>query len=770
MIKTHNLGFPRIGAKRELKFSLESFWQGETSEIHLEADGKQLRQKHWQQQASLDFIPVGDFSFYDQVLDASFLIGNIPSRVEDAQLSELEKYFRIARGRAKNSDCCAGIHAGEMTKWFDTNYHYIVPEISLTTEFSLNPQRLLNQLKEAEKNGIQSKPVLIGPVTYLWLCKTKDGSDKLENLDALVEKILPVYSELLTLLSEQGIDWVQLDEPILVTEISPQWCEVLEKCYQRLQEAPIKILLATYFGTLQENLSLTCNLPVAGLHLDAINALSEVNEACNILPKDKILSLGVINGRNVWKTDLNTTLDWLEPIANRLKKRLWIAPSCSLLHVPVDLDSEVQLDSEIKPWLAFASQKLHEITLLAKALNNGRESIRNELNDNQNALNSRRASLRVHNPKVILACKNISTQLGQRTSIFSERIVQQQKILQLPKFPTTTIGSFPQTQDIRKIRRNFKAGDINQQEYTSKMQQQIQYAITEQESLGLDVLVHGEPERNDMVEYFSEQLEGYIFSQFGWVQSYGSRCVKPPIIFGDIQRPNAITVEWSQYAQSLTNKKMKGMLTGPVTMLNWSFVRDDQSRQETCNQLALALREEVIELEQAGIQIIQIDEAALREGLPLRKQQWKAYLDWAIEAFRICANGVKDETQIHTHMCYSEFNDIIASIADMDADVITIETSRSDMELLAAFENFAYPNDIGPGVYDIHSPNIPSTQQIVDLMLKASERIPAERLWINPDCGLKTRAWKEVIPALKNMQKAAEILRQNSVFDLEEAS
>lgn len=770
MIKTHNLGFPRIGAKRELKFSLESFWQGQTSEVHLEADGKQLRQKHWHQQASLDFIPVGDFSFYDQVLDASFLLGNIPNRVEYEELSELEKYFSIARGREKKSDCCAGIHAGEMTKWFDTNYHYIVPEISSITQFKLQPQRLLNQLKEAQNHDINSKPVLIGPITYLWLCKTKDGSDKLENLDSLIEKILPVYSELLTLLSEQGIEWVQLDEPILVTELSAQWYEAFENCYQHLQECPVKILLATYFGALQENLPLACSLPVAGIHLDAINGLAEVGDACNRLSANKILSLGVVNGRNVWKTDLNTTLDWLEPIAKRLNERLWIAPSCSLLHVPVDLDNELQLDSEIKPWLAFATQKLHEITLLAKALNHGRASIRIELNENQNALDARRTSERVHNPKVAFACKSITSQLGQRTSTFSKRIVKQQKILQLPKFPTTTIGSFPQTQDIRKIRRCFKAGEIDQLEYTFKMQQQIQYAVAEQESLGLDVLVHGEPERNDMVEYFSEQLEGYVFSQFGWVQSYGSRCVKPPIIFGDIQRPKAITVEWSQFAQSLTHKKMKGMLTGPVTMLNWSFVRDDQSRKETCNQLALALRDEVKELEQAGIQIIQIDEAALREGLPLRKQQWQTYLNWAIEAFRICANGVKDETQIHTHMCYSEFNDIISSIADMDADVITIETSRSNMELLSAFENFDYPNDIGPGVYDIHSPNIPSTQQIVDLMLKASEHIPSERLWVNPDCGLKTRDWKEVIPALKNMQEAAEILRQKSEIVLEKAS
>ena len=655
-----------------------------------------------------------------------------------------------------------------MTKWFNTNYHYIVPEISTDTEFKLQPQRLLKQLEEAKSLGINAKPVLIGPVTYLWLSKTKDGADKSDILTMLVEKILPVYTDLLALLAQQGIEWVQIDEPILITELDSQWRFALETCYHSLKSSPIKILLATYFGELQENLQLACNLPVAGLHIDAINGINEVTKVCDWLPVHKVLSLGIVNGRNIWKTDLSSTLDWLEPIAQRLQDRLWLAPSCSLLHVPVDLNSESDgktdyltgLDNEVKNWLAFAVQKLEEISLLAKGLNHGRDSIRTELSANKRALTSRYQSLRVHNPIVKAACERIDSQFGQRQSDFAKRIIKQQISLKLPKFPTTTIGSFPQTQEIRQLRRQFKNGSINQQVYQSNIQQHIEYAVRAQENLGLDVLVHGEAERNDMVEYFGEHLTGYAFSRFGWVQSYGSRCVKPPIIYGDIQRPNAMTVEWSQYAQSLTSKKMKGMLTGPVTMLNWSFVRDDQSRKDTCRQLALALREEVKDLEQAGIQIIQIDEAALREGLPLRKNQWKQYLDWAIEAFRICANGVADETQIHTHMCYSEFNDIISAIADMDADVITIETSRSDMELLSAFEDFSYPNDIGPGVYDIHSPNTPTSEQIIDLMVKASERIPAERLWINPDCGLKTRSWKEVLPALENMQQAATILRE----------
>ena len=760
MTTIHNLGFPRIGAKRELKFALESYWKGETSRDELQALGAQLRQRHWADQQGLDFVPVGDFSFYDQVLDMSFTLGNLPERVQGFHGDALDNYFRVARGRsAKGTDehsaCCGGVAAGEMTKWFDTNYHYIVSEFTAATQFRLDATRLLAQLAEAKAQGIAPKPVLVGPVTYLAIGKAKDDSNKL----ALLERLLPVYAELLDTLAAQGVEWVQIDEPILVTELDADWQHAFNLAYHQLKSAKVKILLATYFGQLQENAYLAANLPVAGLHVDAINDRDGVLPLINLLPVHKVLSLGVINGRNIWKTDLAAVLDWIEPLAERLGERLWIAPSCSLLHVPVDLDSEQKLDPEVKSWLAFALQKLDELRVLGKALREGRDAVKAELAANAVALAARRASPRVHNPAVQAAVARIDASLGERESAYAQRAAKQAAFLKLPAYPTTTIGSFPQTAEIRHARSEFKAGRLDYPGYQAAMRAEIERSVREQEALGLDVLVHGEAERNDMVEYFGEQLEGYVFSQFGWVQSYGSRCVKPPILFGDIRRPKAMTVEWITYAQSLTHKPMKGMLTGPVTILNWSFVRDDQPRAASCRQLALAIRDEVLDLEKAGVRVIQIDEAALREGLPLRKSQWQEYLDWAVESFRITANGVRDETQIHTHMCYSEFNDIIASIAGMDADVITIETSRSDMELLDAFEHFQYPNQIGPGVYDIHSPNIPTQQHIVQLMQKAAERVPAERLWVNPDCGLKTRQWAEVIPALAAMVSAAKTLR-----------
>jgi len=757
MVTTHTLGFPRIGAKRELKFALESYWKGESTRDALTATGAELRQRHWNDQAGLDLVPVGDFSFYDQVLDMSFTLGNLPERVQGYQGDPLDNYFRVARGRSAQGAhaACCGVAAGEMTKWFDTNYHYIVPEFTADTAFKLDASRLLGQFAQAKAQGINAKPVIIGPVTYLALGKAKDDTDKL----ALLPRILPAYIELLAKLAENGAEWVQIDEPILVTELADEWKTAFATAYTALADCKVKLLLATYFGQLEDNLALVAKLPVAGVHLDAINARHEVDALIAALPEDRVISLGIINGRNIWKTDLSAALDWLEPIFKQLGKRLWIAPSCSLLHVPVDLDSEQKLDGEIKSWLAFAIQKLAELKILASALNNGPDSVKSELAQNKSAIDARRNSPRVNNPAVKSALAGISKELGERKSPHPQRAVKQAAQLQLPAYPTTTIGSFPQTADIRRVRSEYKVGRLNEADYINAMRAEIARSVREQEALGLDVLVHGEAERNDMVEYFGEQLDGYAFSQFGWVQSYGSRCVKPPILFGDITRPKAMTVEWISYAKSLTGKPMKGMLTGPVTILNWSFVRDDQPRSVSCYQLALAIREEVLDLEKAGINIIQIDEAALREGLPLRKSQWKEYLDWAVGAFRISANGVNDDTQIHTHMCYSEFNDIIESIADMDADVITIETSRSDMELLEAFENFQYPNQIGPGVYDIHSPNIPTQGHIVNLMQKAAERIPAERLWVNPDCGLKTRTWEEVIPSLTNLVAAARELR-----------
>lgn len=759
MVTTHNLGFPRIGAQRELKFGLESYWKGQSSLDELKTLGADLRKTHWNQQSGLGYAPVGDFAFYDQVLDMSFTLGNLPERVRGFSGDPLDNYFRVARGRsAPDTAGSAGVPAGEMTKWFDTNYHYIVPEFNAATEFKLDPSRLVEQLAEARVQGVKAKPVIIGPVTYLALGKAKDGVDKL----TLMPRLLPVYAQLLDTLAEQGVAWVQIDEPILVTELDADWKHAFNVAYHDLKGCRVKLLLATYFGQLQENGYLAANLPVAGLHIDAISGRDDVTPLLNLLPSNKVLSLGVINGRNIWKTDLNALLDWVEPLAQSLGERLWIAPSCSLLHVPVDLDSEKRLDAEVKSWLGFAVQKLEELKVLASALNNGRDYVKVALAANKTAIDARRNSPRVNNPAVRSALANLNAALSKRKSAYPQRAPRQAAHLNLPAFPTTTIGSFPQTTEIRTARSQFRAGKLDEAAYKKAMQSEIERSVREQEALGLDVLVHGEAERNDMVEYFGEQLNGYSFSQFGWVQSYGSRCVKPPILFGDISRPKAMTVDWIKYAQSLTKKPMKGMLTGPVTILNWSFVRDDQPRSASCKQLALAIREEVLDLERAGVRVIQIDEAALREGLPLRKSQWHGYLGWAVECFRITANGVGDETQIHTHMCYSEFNDIIASIADMDADVITIETSRSDMELLDAFDNFKYPNEIGPGVYDIHSPNIPTQDHIVALMRKAAERIPAERLWVNPDCGLKTRSWAEVIPALKNMVAAAKTLRETA--------
>lgn len=758
MVTTHNLGFPRIGRKRELKFALEKYWKKEISEQALLEAAITLQTQHWRDQALLDWIPVGDFSLYDHVLDTSFMLGNVPARVSALTGNDMDSYFRAARGRAVIDDAAHScVNASEMTKWFDTNYHYLVPEFDENTHFSLNPERLVRQIKQAQQIHHQVKPVILGPVTYLWLGKSKDGTDKLELLDDL----LNAYAQLLGELEKLDVQWVQIDEPVLIMELNPAWKHALRKAYYQLQASPVHLLLTTYFGQLQENLQLACELPVSGLHLDAVIAKDEIAKVIDWLPSHKILSLGIINGRNIWKTDLNETLDWLESIHLDLGDRLWLAPSCSLLHVPIDLGSEQHLDADIQSWLAFAVQKLHEVAVLAKALNHGRSSVAEILDENKEDIASRKQSDRVHQAIAKARAKEINEAMGARRSPYHQRTILQQKKFQLPLFPTTTIGSFPQTQEIRKARQDFRQHKRSEQEYRLAMRKEIEICIREQEALGLDVLVHGEPERNDMVEYFGEQLSGYAFTEFGWVQSYGSRCVKPPIIYGDVLHTKPMTVEWIQYAQSLTQKPMKGMLTGPVTLLNWSFVRDDQPREDTCMQLALAIREEVLALEKAGIGIIQIDEAALREGLPLRKSQWKTYLDWAIRAFRITANGVADETQIHTHMCYSEFNDIIEAIAQMDADVITIETSRSDMELLDVFDQFHYPNEMGPGVYDIHSPNIPSVDSMIALMQKAAQRIPARRLWVNPDCGLKTRNWEEVKPALENMIAASRYLSRN---------
>jgi len=757
MTTIHNLGFPRIGARRELKKCLEAYWREEINQEALLNSGRELQQRHWrlQAQVGMEWIPVGDFSWYDQVLDLSALLGVVPSRFGwSGGEVDLDTYFRMARGRAPRGAPAA---ACEMTKWFDTNYHYIVPELEKHQTFRISSKRLFNDVEEALTLGYNAKPVLLGPLSYLWLGKTKGSEfDKL----TLLEDLVPMYGEILLKLKDLGVQWVQIDEPILALDLPYAWRSAFESAYNRLQVRGLNKLLAVYFGTLQDNLGMACRLPVDGLHIDAVRGAGEIHTVLTRLPGYKVLSLGIVDGRNIWRADLEALLQRLQPLQERLGERLWLAPSCSLLHVPVDLDQEQTLDPQLQSWLAFAVQKLQELNILKQALDEGRDSCAEELLAAWLASHSRRSSPNIHNPQIKQRCAEVNPQMAQRNSPFESRIRQQQSRLKLPLLPTTTIGSFPQTDAVRRARRDHKQGRLSAIEYQNRMQQEIDKVIAAQERIGLDVLVHGEPERNDMVEYFGEQLNGFAFSQYGWVQSYGSRCVKPPIIYGDISRPNPITVSWCRYAQSKTSKPMKGMLTGPVTVLNWSFVRDDQPRSQTCLQLALALRDEVSDLERAGICIIQIDEAALREGLPLRKSDWPSYLDWAVNAFRITASGVKDDTQIHTHMCYSEFNDIMPAIAAMDADVITIETSRSDMELLAAFENFKYPNDIGPGVYDIHSPNVPTRENIIVLMEKAMQHIPMERLWINPDCGLKTRAWPEVEKALLNMVNAAGRLRQ----------
>ncbi|WP_455827459.1 5-methyltetrahydropteroyltriglutamate--homocysteine S-methyltransferase [Pseudomonas graminis] len=762
MAVAHSLGFPRIGRDRELKKAQEAFWKGELDEVGLRAVGRDLRKAHWdfQKQAGIELLPAGDFAWYDQVLTHSLMFGVIPERFRPADgKATLQTLFGMARG--VSDSCCGGAHAQEMTKWFDTNYHYLVPEFSADQQFHLGWDQLFEEVEEARELGHTVKPVVIGPLTYLWLGKAKGGDfDKLD----LLERLLPLYGQIFQRLADLGVEWVQIDEPILVLDLPQDWKNAFERAYNLIQRDPLKKLVATYFGGLEENLGLAANLPVDGLHIDLVRAPDQYPTILDRLPAYKVLSLGVVNGRNVWRCDLEKALATLQHAHEKLGDRLWVAPSCSLLHSPVDLGREDQLDAELKSWLAFAVQKCAEVAVLAQAVNQPQApNVLAALAESRAVQGARAASPRIHKPAVQARVAAITAKDSQRQSLFAQRIEKQRAGLNLPLFPTTTIGSFPQTASIRLARQSYKAGKLSEAEYVEAMHSEIKHAVEVQENLGLDVLVHGEAERNDMVEYFAEQLDGYVFTRFGWVQSYGSRCVKPAVIFGDLSRPKAMTVEWIRYAQGLTHKVMKGMLTGPVTMLMWSFPREDVSREVQARQLALAIRDEVVDLEAAGIQIVQIDEAAFREGLPLRQAQWQPYLDWATEVFRLCACGVRDDTQIHTHMCYSEFNNVIESIAAMDADVITIETSRSDMQLLDAFEAFAYPNDIGPGVYDIHSPRIPDASEMANLLRKAAKRIPAERLWVNPDCGLKTRGWPETEAALIHMVTAARQLRAELV-------
>lgn len=762
-MKTNILGYPRIGSHRELKKACENYWSGKISQEQLLKEGASIRALNWylQKEYKIDLIPSNDFSFYDQVLDLAMTLGAIPKRYAPLLNDKIELYFAMARGYQKNGH---DIIAMEMTKWFDTNYHYIVPEFTKEQQFSLFNNKPLEEYKEAKALGIETKPVIIGPISFLLLGKEKEsGFDRLD----LAESLIPVYTRILKGLEEAGATTIQIDEPFLAMDINEKEKSLYPIVYKQIKDAcpKLEIILTTYFEGLKDNTGLALDLPVDALHIDLVRCPQQLDSILTSFPTNKKLSLGIVDGRNIWKNDFSDSLNTIHKVVNKLgKDRVLIGASSSFLHVPYDLELETKeniLTPQIKQWMAFAEQKVKELSVLKDLLQETpSEHSKEELEANKKAIQSKQSSSLIHNIEVKKQIKNISVDDSKRQSIFTVRRQKQQEILNLPLFPTTTIGSFPQTKEVRSWRAQFKKGNLSEKEYNDLLRAETQKAIKWQEEVGLDVLVHGEFERNDMVEYFGEQLVGFTFSQNGWVQSYGSRCVKPPIIYGDVSRPDPMTVYWTTYANALTDKPVKGMLTGPVTILQWSFVRNDQPRSETCKQIALAIRKEVENLEQAGIQVIQIDEPAIREGLPLRKEDWRKYLDWAVNCFCLSASVAKDETQIHTHMCYSEFNDIIEHIALMDADVITIECSRSQMELLDAFAEFKYPNDIGPGVYDIHSPRVPNVREMDDLIKKAIKVVPAKQLWINPDCGLKTRGWDETKKALENMVKAAKELRK----------
>mgnify|MGYP005843013049 CR=1 FL=1 len=757
MTRSANLGFPRIGAKRELKKATEAYWKGDIDRAGLLDVGAQIRAANWrlQQAAGIDVIPSNDFSFYDQGLDMAATVGAVPSRFGHAGGPvDLDTYFAMARGREDTP-------AMEMTKWFDTNYHYIVPEFRADQDFELCSRKAVDEYLEARALGIETRPVLLGPVSFLALGKAKE--DSLQPM-SLLDRLLPVYKQLLDMLGAAGARWVQMDEPILALDAPDAQREACLTAYTDLSGVAPKLMIATYFEALRDNMEMAAALPVSGLHVDLVRAPEQLDTALETLPAHMILSLGVVDGRNIWRNDLSRTLQTIEAAtAARGRDRIEVAPSCSLLHCPVDLDNETRLDDELRSWLAFSKQKLAEVVALATAADEGKAAVADDIEASDAAIASRRSSSRIHRTRVREQLKSIDAKAVERTSPYEARRRKQREHLALPAFPTTTIGSFPQTPDVRRARSDYRRGKMSSQAYDAFLRKEIEAAVRSQESLGLDVLVHGEFERNDMVEYFGEQLEGFAFTRLGWVQSYGSRYVKPPIIYGDVARPEPMTVKWSAYAQSLTDRPMKGMLTGPVTILQWSFVRDDQPRSETCRQIALAIRDEVADLERAGIRVIQVDEPALREGLPLRRSDWDSYLDWAVDSFRLATSVVSDETQIHTHMCYAEFQDIMPAIAALDADVISIETSRSDMELLDSFVDFSYPNEIGPGIWDIHSPRVPSSEEMRDLLAKAADVIDANRIWVNPDCGLKTRAWDEVRVSLQNLVLAAQELRESPI-------
>ena len=760
MVRSSTIGFPRIGPRRELKKALEGYWSGRVSAADLAAEARALRQVNWelQRRVGIDHIPSGDFSLYDHVLDAAVMIGAIPGRYwEPDGTVSLDSYFAMARGGQLGG---RPVGALEMTKWFDTNYHYLVPELAVGQRFEANPAKIVDELHEASELGIQTRPVLLGPVSFLLLSK-RPGSTQTADL-SLLPALIDVYEEVLVALAAAGASWVQIDEPALGLDLPTSTLDAYRPAYDRLADAApgVRLLVATYFTGLRRNLPIALALPVAGLHLDLVADPDQLEAALSGAPESLTLSLGVVDGRNVWKSDLEATLGRLEAARNRLGPgRLIVAPSCSLLHLPVDLETETALDPEVRRWLAFATQRVEELRLLTRGLNDGRDAVSDELAENRSARAERTQSPKVHNRTVTQRVAEAGPDLEDRSSPHTIRKALQGVHHHLPAMPTTTIGSFPQTAEVRSLRARYRRGDLDSATYETSLQALVAATITLQLDIGLDVLVHGEFERNDMVEYFGECLDGYAVTGNGWVQSYGSRCVKPPILYGDVSRPRPITVAWTAYAQSLTDRPVKGMLTGPVTMLQWSFVRDDQPRSLTCRQLALAIRDEVVDLESAGARIIQIDEPALREGLPLHEEDRPSYLSWAVAAFRLASSGVADGTQIHTHMCYANFDDIIDSIVAFDADVISIEAARSGMELLDSFAETGYPNDIGPGIWDIHSPRVPTADEMASLLRRAVSVFGSDRVWINPDCGLKTRSWAEVGPSLRNLVEAARRIR-----------
>jgi 5-methyltetrahydropteroyltriglutamate--homocysteine methyltransferase len=752
VVKAANLGFPRIGLNRELKFALERYWAGDCSAEDLARTGRDLRARHWRIQAAagIDQVPSNDFSLYDQVLDAAVLVGAVPARFRAHERgNELATYFAMARGSA-------GVPALEMTKWFDTNYHYIVPELDEDAALHASPEKPVAEYREARALGIATRPVLVGPVSLVLLAKSRPGyAARARLIDAVVE----VYQAVLDRLAGEGVPWVQVDEPCLGLDLGAADRALFRRAYGRLGSTP-KLLVATYFSDLRENLETALRLPVSALHLDLVRAPGQLDAALAGAPVDLALSLGVVDGRGIWRTDLDRALGLVRTAVDRLgPQRVQVAPSCSLLHVPMDVSDETGLDPVLRGGLAFAVQKLEEVALLARAATDDGAEVYDRLAEQRRLIALRHADPRARQESVRRRSGEVSSDMLDRQSPFAERRREQASAMPLPPLPTTTIGSLPQTAEVRRARAAFRAGRSTAVEYEAFLRAETERAIRFQEEIGLDVLVHGEFERNDMVEYFAAQLEGFAFTRNGWVQSFGSRCVKPPILFGDVSRPRPMSVELSRYAQSLTDRPVKGMLTGPVTMLHWSFVRDDLAPAEVCTQIALAVRDEVADLEGAGLRVVQVDEPALREGLPLRAVERPAYLQWAVDAFRLATAGAADETQIHTHMCYAEFGEILDAVARMHADVISIEAARSGMEVVESFAGRQYPNDIGPGVYDIHSPRVPAIAEIEDCLNRALETFTPDQLWVNPDCGLKTRSWAEVEESLTNLVAAARLAR-----------